>query len=65
MKNFWNADVYAKFLDLRTRPALDLLAQIPTSFNPQMIYDLGCGPGNSTNLLKLRWPDADVIGIDS
>jgi len=29
------------------------------------IADLGCGPGNSTQVLRLRWPDAELVGIDS
>lgn len=61
----WNANDYSQFLDLRTRPARDLLAAIPDNLQPQVIYDLGCGPGNSTHLLKVRWPQAKIIGFDS
>src|SRR5688572_4859901 len=61
----WNAKDYSQFLDLRTQPSRDLLAAIPDSFQPRTVYDLGCGPGNSTVLLKDRWPHANVIGMDS
>jgi trans-aconitate 2-methyltransferase len=63
--DFWNVENYSRYLDLRTRPARDLLAAIPHFFHPKIIYDLGCGPGNSTILLKERWPDAKIVGIDS
>lgn len=65
MSDTWNSEIYSRFLDLRTRPARDLLAVIPDSFQPKIVYDLGCGPGNSTVLLKNRWPDAVVVGLDS
>jgi trans-aconitate 2-methyltransferase len=65
MTDIWNAKTYSKFLDLRTRPAKDLLYAIPESFQPKTVCDLGCGPGNSTILLKDRWPEAKVVGLDS
>lgn len=64
-KNSWNAETYSQFIDLRTRPAKDLLAAIPDTVQPNIIYDLGCGTGNSTILLKERWPTAKVYGLDS
>ena len=30
-----------------------------------LVYDLGCGPGNSSELLLHRFPEADLIGVDT
>jgi trans-aconitate 2-methyltransferase len=60
----WNAKLYREFEEERTRPARELLARIDLD-SPSLVYDLGCGPGNSTALLRARYPSAEVIGIDT
>ncbi len=60
----WSAAQYVKFEDERTRPARDLLAQVP-DVPGGALYDLGCGPGNSTALIDERFVDRLTIGIDS
>lgn len=60
----WSASQYVKFEDERTRPARDLLAQVPLERINRAI-DLGCGPGNSTELIIDRYGRAGVVGLDS
>lgn len=60
----WNTEQYLQFKKQRTQPAVDLIRRIPLS-RPAAVLDLGCGPGNSTQALKDRFPDADIWGIDS
>lgn len=62
--NDWNPELYLKFNEERTQPAIDLAARVNLE-NPEKIMDVGCGPGNSTNVLYDRWPESEIIGIDS
>ena len=60
----WNPEAYLKFADERTRPAADLAARILKA-SPGSILDVGCGPGNSTRVLRERWPGAEITGLDN
>jgi trans-aconitate 2-methyltransferase len=62
----WDPDQYLRHADHRTRPFHDLLNRIPAlPGNPPYIADLGCGPGNVTQLLTHRWPTAHITGLDN
>ena len=60
----WNPNHYLQFDRQRTQPSIDLVTRIMMDA-PERIIDIGCGPGNSTNVLKIRWPRAEITGLDS
>jgi trans-aconitate 2-methyltransferase len=60
----WSAKQYTTFEQERTRPVRDLVAAIATT-DVRVAVDLGCGPGNSTEVLAERFPNAAVTGLDS
>jgi len=60
----WDDRQYLKFADERTRPARELLARVPLT-EAKRVLDLGCGPGNSTALLRERFAAADLVGLDN
>jgi len=60
----WNAGQYLKFEDERTRPSIDLIGRVPLETAADCV-DIGCGPGNSTELIVRRYPMARIIGLDN
>jgi trans-aconitate 2-methyltransferase len=60
----WNPDLYLRFKSERTQPTIDLVSRIDL-VSPKSIADLGCGPGNSTAVLRQRWPQSHILGLDS
>jgi trans-aconitate 2-methyltransferase len=60
----WNPTTYLAFADQRARPFHDLINRIDAE-RPRRVVDLGCGPGNLTEILARRWPAATVEAVDS
>lgn len=60
----WDPERYLSYADERGRPFVELLARVGAE-NPRRVVDLGCGPGTLTRLLAQRWPEAQVVGLDS
>jgi trans-aconitate 2-methyltransferase len=60
----WISDSYLRGTMPRTQGVLDLLARVSHP-GPRLIADLGCGPGNNTELIAERWPEALVVGVDN
>ena len=63
-RHTWDPARYLEYAGERGRPFVELLARVGAE-QPQAVVDLGCGPGNLTALLKQRWPEAGVTGVDS
>jgi len=60
----WNPGLYLKFRNERTQASIDLVSRINVE-SPGSIIDIGCGPGNSTQVLHDRWPECIVTGLDN
>ena len=63
MNTDWNPNLYLQYNDHRLQPSMDLVSRIQLK-NPQKILDYGCGPGNSTQVLRAKWPHAEILGTD-
>ena len=64
----WSPSQYSQFEDDRTRPVRDLVSALASAWSgadPVRAIDLGCGPGNSTEVLAARFPGTSISGIDS
>ncbi|WP_109473719.1 methyltransferase domain-containing protein [Ornithinimicrobium cavernae] len=59
----WDPGQYLRYADERGRPFVDLVARIPGEATS--VVDLGCGPGQLTPVLRQRWPEAHITGLDS
>jgi trans-aconitate 2-methyltransferase len=59
----WDPESYLRFANERTQPSIDLVSRIRLE-SPRAVIDIGCGPGNSTQALRRRWPKCDILGLD-
>jgi len=62
--NEWNPGKYLEFKNERTQPSIDLVERIDLK-DPKTIIDIGCGPGNSTQILVNKYPNSYIVGLDS
>ncbi len=60
----WSPQQYEIFATQRSRPFHDLVSRLAAE-SPRRVVDLGCGPGTLTATLAARWPEAEVVGLDS
>ena len=58
------AEYAQRFMDLNAySDSMERFCDLIGNERPK-ILDLGCGPGNVTRLLKLRFPESEIIAID-
>jgi trans-aconitate 2-methyltransferase len=60
----WSPKQYLAFEGERTRPVRDLVGAISV-MDAGLAVDLGCGPGNSTEVLAARFSYAMIQGLDN
>ena len=65
----WNPKQYLLFADQRTQPAADLAARVVgragrAGKTVRTAVDVGCGPGNSTAVLRHTFPEERLLGVD-
>lgn len=63
MENKWDSETYLKFEKERTQPAIDLVRRVEGR-TVSSALDVGCGPGNSSAVIKSVFPEAEILGID-
>lgn len=62
----WDSEQYLRFEAERTQPSRDLASRLPADDGSVLrVLDIGCGPGNSTAVLRERYPHAQIRGVDN
>ena len=60
----WDPTQYAMYADERSRPFYDLVGRV-ACVDARTVVDLGCGTGMLTASLAERWPQAQIVGVDT
>ncbi len=58
------AAAYDEVADYQRETGRQLLAQVEVACPPNQVVDVGCGTGHGVQLLRARWPDAQVAALD-
>ena len=59
------AATYAQYAKLQALVREEMLARLQgVKIEPQIVVDLGCGPGAAVRVLRERYPRARVLGLD-
>lgn len=61
MENKWDSEKYLKFEKERTQPAIDLARRV-AGREVATALDVGCGPGNSSAVVKSIFPKIVFCG---
>lgn len=59
----WDPEHYLRFADHRARPFVDLVGRVGAE-HPRVVVDLGVGAGNLLPLLRARWTEARLLGVE-
>ncbi|WP_407492277.1 methyltransferase domain-containing protein [Pseudooceanicola sp. MF1-13] len=60
----WNPETYSKFATVRLRPAVDLAMRLAPRDGIKIV-DLGCGTGSVAAVLRARFADSHLTGVDT
>ena len=62
----WDPELYLRFAREREIACHDLARRTADrAATPWFVVDLGCGPGNSTKILRNLYPRAQIFGVDN